>query len=115
MTAITTDFLPKDLDLYIEQGDDFSKIITLQDSSGVVDLAGYTVDANLRQYFNSTKDFNLQAEIYGSPVNGQIRVFLLAANSLLLVNPRYVYSVRLISSSNTIRVLTGQVIVSPAA
>lgn len=115
MTAITTEFSAAELDLYIDQGDDFSKLITLQDSSGVIDLTGYNVDANLRQYYNSTKDFNLQAEIYGSPVNGQIRVFMTTANSLLLTHPRYVYSVKLIGSVSTIRVLTGQVIVSPVA
>lgn len=116
MTALTTEFSPAELDLYIDQGDDFSKLITLRDSSnGVIDLTGYSIDANLRQYYNSTKDFNLQAEIYGSAVDGQIRVFMTTTDSLLLTHPRYVYSVKLIGTTTTIRVLTGQVIVSPVA
>lgn len=116
MTVLTTEFSPAELDLYIDQGDDFGKVVTLKDLAGsIIDLTNYTIDANLRQYYNTTKDYNLQAEIYGPAVNGQVRLFMTTADSSLLTNQRYVYSVKLIGTNTTIRVLTGQVIVSPVA
>jgi len=116
MTQITTEFSPAEIDLFIDQGDDFSKIFTLRDADGeALDLTGYVASAKLRQYYNTEKDYNLQAEIYGPMTDGQIKVYMTSADSSLLEKPRYVYSVKLIGTNSSIRVLTGQAIVSPEA
>lgn len=116
MTALTVDFTPASLDIYIDQGDNFNKIVTLKDSDGnLIDLTGFTFAANLRQYYNSTKDFSLSVEVYGTPVNGQLRLFMTNAATTLLTAPRYVYSVRATSGSTVIRVLDGQVLITPVA
>lgn len=116
MTALTVDFTPASLDIYIDQGDNFNKIVTLRDSEGeIIDLTGFTFSANLRQYYNSTKDYSLVVEVYGATTNGQLRLTMTNTATSLLTSPRYVYSVRAIAGSTIIRVLDGQALITPVA
>lgn len=116
MTQLTTDFAPAELDLYIDQGDTFNKVVTLKDlNGGIIDLTGYTVSTSFRQYFNSTKDFGMTASVYGDPTAGQLLLSMSSTNTALLVNPRYVYSVKVTGVQSNIRVLSGQVLISPMA
>jgi hypothetical protein len=116
MTALSKDFNPAKLDLYIDQGDDFSKIVTLSDQDGdPIDLTGFTFTAALKEYYNTTKDFALQVSVFGAATNGQLRVFMTSTNAQLLVKQRYVYSVRGTNGTDTVRVLDGQALIQPIA
>lgn len=116
MTALTVDFTPASLDIYIDQGDNFNKIVSLKDDDGYpIDLRGFTFDANLRQYFNTSKDYSLQVDLYGDGVNGQLRLYMIPSTTSLLSAPRYVYSIRAISGDTIIRVLDGQALITPVA
>lgn len=116
MTALTVDFTPATLDIYIDQGDNFSKIVTLRDSDGeLIDLTGFSFTANLRQYYNSTKDFSLGVEAYGNPAEGQLRLTMTPDSTSALTAPRYVYSVRATATPTIIRVLDGQALITPVA
>jgi hypothetical protein len=115
MAALTNEFNPATLDLYIDQGDDFNKIITLSDETGPIDLTGFTFTATMKEYYNTTKDFGLSVEIFGTPTNGQLRLFMGNTLTSLLVRSRYVYTIRASNESNLIRVLDGQALVQPIA
>lgn len=116
MSQLTVDFNPVTLDIFIDQGDDFSKIITLSDQNDLpLDLTGFTFTATMKEYYNTVKAYNLQAAVFGNPINGQIRLFMTSANTQLLIKPRYVYSVRGTDGTDTVRVLDGQVLIQPIA
>lgn len=116
MTFLTTDYTPVDTDLYIDQSDSFSQVITLLDSLGQpLNITGVTLTASLKRYFNSSKDYSLHAEVYGDGVNGQIRLYMSAAETALLIDPRYVYSVKGATGLITVKVLGGQVLINPTA
>ena len=115
MTALNKDFNPATLDLYIDQRDDFYKVVSLSINEEPLDLSWFTFSANLREYYNTSKDYNLSVSVLGNPFNGQILLTMGTLDTSLLVKPRYVYSVRGVSDTETVRVLSGQVLVSPVA
>lgn len=114
MTVLNKDFTPAELDLYVDQGDDFSKIVTLQDENQTpLDLTGFTFTAVIKEYFNSSKGITASVSLVGLPVDGRLRVSISSTNSQMMVRPRYVYTVRGTNGIETIRVLSGQVLVNP--
>jgi hypothetical protein len=116
MTALNKDFNPAKLDLFIDQGDDFNKIVTLSDQDGdPIDLTGFTFTASMKEYYNTSKDFSLQVAIFGAPTNGQLRLFMTTTASALLTKQRYVYSIRGTDTVDLVRVLDGQALIQPIA
>lgn len=116
MSILNSYFSSAQLDLYIDQGDAYDNIVTLNDQLGSpIDLTGLTVTASLKRYYNSTKDYTLSAQSIGTLTNGQILLSMTATNTALLVDPRYVYTVYVTTGGKKVKVLYGQVLTSPMA
>lgn len=116
MSILNSYFSSAQLDLYIDQGDAYDNVVTLNDQLGSpIDLTDLTVTASLKRYYNSTKDYTLSAQSIGTLTNGQILLSMTAQNTALLVHPRYVYTVYLTTGGKKVKVLYGQVLTSPMA
>jgi len=116
MSNLNSYFSAAELDLHIDQGDAYDNVVTLNDQLGSpIDLTGLTVTASLKRYYNSTRDYALTAQSIGTLTNGQILLSMTAENTALLVDPRYVYTVYVTTGGKKVRVLYGQVLVSPMA
>jgi hypothetical protein len=116
MTVLTNYFASAELDLYIDQGDDYDNIVTLNDELGSpIDLTGLTVTASMKRYYNSTKDYALTVALLGSGADGRVVLSMTSTNTSLLVDPRYVYSVYVTTQAKKVKVLYGQVLISPKA
>lgn len=116
MTVLTNYFAAAELDLHVDQGDAYDNIVTLNDQLGSpIDLTGLTITASLKRYYNSTRDYALTATTVTAGSDGKVLLSITATNTALLVDPRYVYTVYVTTQSKKVRVLYGQVIVSPMA
>jgi hypothetical protein len=84
-----------ELNLVIEQGADFSTIITVAEDDGTPkDLTDYTFDAAIRRTYSSTTSYALTVEADDPPTLGVIRLSMLAEDTNDLRAPRrYVYDV----------------------
>ncbi len=114
MSELNSYFTSVELDLYIDQGDDYDKIVTLNDAVGApINLNGLTITVSLKRYYNSTKNYSLTAASIGDGADGKILLSMTAANTALLVDPRYVYTVYVMTATKKVKVSHGQVLVSP--
>ena len=100
--------------IYIDQGSDFSTIISLTDSNGdVLDLTGYTALAQIRKIHGSTT----LTGTFGVALTadaGQLTMTLADTVTAAMDSGRYVYDVLLTDGSgDKTRVLEGQAILTP--
>ena len=97
----------------IDQGSTFSTDIVLADKNGtVLDLTGYTGEAQLRKHYTSSTAVDFDVTINATA--GQITLGLSANTTNNIVDGRYVYDVEITDSSNVIsRILEGIVTVTP--
>lgn len=100
--------------LYVDQGTDFSAIITLKNQDGsTMNLTGYTAASQFRKSYQSSSATNFVVSIYNA-TQGQIRLQLAAATSSALSAGRYLYDIEITSSSNERkRALEGIVVLTP--
>jgi hypothetical protein len=100
--------------IFIDQGADYSNIITVGSSSGApLNLTGYTVASQIRKSYSSSIAYNFTASIF-SASEGRVRVQLTASASGAIPPGRYLYDVEITSSSGTkTRVVEGIVTVNP--
>ena len=101
------------VDLAIDQGTTFSTEVTVTDASGdVVDLTGYTANAQIRAHHTSssiTKTFT----IVSGGTNGILTLSLDYANTAAITSGRYVYDVEVTSGADVrSRVVEGIVTVN---
>ena len=102
--------------LFIDQGSDYSNIITVGSSTGtVLNLTNYTVASQLRKSYGSSTYYTFTATVYDA-VTGKVRLQLPAATSSTIPAGRYLYDIKLSdnhdAANNTIRILEGMVTVS---
>lgn len=100
--------------LYLDQGSDFSSIITLtnQDSTPL-NLTGFTVKSQFRKSYQSSAAVNFVASVY-SAVEGKVRLQLPAEASSAVQAGRYLYDIEVTSPlGERKRVLEGIVIITP--
>lgn len=114
------------LDLVIEKGATFSKILTWKDSEGsLVNLTGYTARMKVKEsYSSSSAILDLTTEnskISLGGANGTITITVSATDTAALtanmnlkeiISELYVYDLELISGSTVTRLLQGNVYVS---
>jgi hypothetical protein len=102
--------------IYIDQGSDYSAVITVSDSGGTpIDLTTYTVESQLRKFHGSTTSYCFNATVEDA-VAGQIRLTLTATTSQSMPSGRWLYDVRIVSSTGSKkRVLEGVVTLTPQA
>ena len=105
-------------DLYIDQGSDFSVIVSLRNQDGTpINLGGFTVKSQFRKSYQSSIATNFAVSIIDALL-GKIRIRLSADASSAIKAGRYLYDVEIttINTFNEIerkRVLEGLVIISP--
>ena len=101
--------------LFIDQGSDYSNIITVGSSTGtVLNLTNYTVASQLRKSYGSSTYYTFTATVYDA-VTGKVRLQLPAATSSTIPAGRYLYDIEItntVSGAKT-RILEGTVIVTP--
>lgn len=100
--------------LYVDQGTDFSAIITLKNQDGsVLNLTGFTVASQFRKSYQSSSATNFTVTIFNA-AQGKIRMQLPAATSSALLPGRYLYDVEITSPANERkRALEGIVVLTP--
>lgn len=101
--------------LYIDQGSDFSTLITVQSASGLpLNLTGYTVAAQMRKSFSSSQFHTFTCEVADAPT-GKIRVSLSAAATEDIVPGRWLYDVEITQTSTgkKKRVVEGIAVITP--
>lgn len=104
--------LPAALDIYIDQGDTYSKTFTIRDDNGdVINLSGMSISVSCKRYYNDTTTYALIGSI-SDAVGGKIALNMSATETSKLKNSRYVYEVKIYDTYSTVRVMYGQVLVS---
>lgn len=100
--------------LYVDQGTDFSAIVTLKNQDGTtLNLTGFTVASQFRKSYQSSSATNFTVTIYNA-AQGKIRMQLPAATSSSLLPGRYLYDVEITSPTNERkRALEGIVVLTP--
>lgn len=100
--------------LYVDQGTDFSAIVTLKNQDGsILNLTGFTVASQFRKSYQSSSATNFIVSIYNA-AQGKIRMQLPAATSSALLPGRYLYDVEITSPTNERkRALEGIVVLTP--
>jgi len=100
--------------LYIDQGSDFSSVITLTNQDGsVLNLTGYTVKSQFRKSYNSSSYVEFSSAVY-SASQGQISLTLTASQSSAVAAGRYLYDIEITTSGGSkTRALEGIVVISP--
>ena len=100
--------------LYIDQGSDFSVIVTVNNANGTpLNLSSYTAAAQMSKSYGSLTAFTFTTAIYDAN-SGQIRVSLTGVASSLIKPGRYLYDIEIKSTSNVkTRVAEGIVILTP--
>lgn len=98
--------------LIIDQGTDYSTSITLtDDEENVIDLTGYTANAQIRKTYSSSNSVTFTTTI--TPAQGVIVLSLTDSQTANIVPGRYVYDVILTTGSTTSRIIEGIVTVTP--
>lgn len=100
------------LNLFIDQGTDFSTIIEITDENDVaVDLSTYTGRAQMRKHYTSSAytAFNVSGNS-----SGMLTVSMNAATSSNVASGRYVWDLEVVSSGNVVsRIVEGIVTINP--
>jgi hypothetical protein len=100
------------LNLFIDQGTDFSTTIEVADEDGVpINLTTYTGRSQMRKHYTSTtfNSFNVSGNS-----SGMITVSMNAATSGNIAGGRYVWDLELVSSGNVVsRIVEGIVTINP--
>jgi len=101
--------------LYIDQGTDYSSIITVKSATGMpLDLTDYSVKSQIRKSYNSSQAFELICEIIDAP-KGKLRISLFADINELMKPGRWLYDIEItqISTNRKKRVVEGIVQITP--
>jgi len=105
-------------DLYIDQGSDFSAIVSLRNQDGTpINLTNFTVKSQFRKSYQSSFATDFTVSVI-EPLLGKIRIKLPADASSAIHAGRYLYDVEIttiniLNETERKRVLEGLVIISP--
>jgi hypothetical protein len=100
--------------IFIDQGSDYSNIITVASTNGqALDLSGYTVASEIRKSYTSSTSYAFTSSVYNA-AQGRVRIQLTATQSESIPPGRYLYDVEITSSGGAKRrVVEGIVTVTP--
>jgi len=100
--------------IFIDQGSDYSNIITVASTNGqALDLSGYSVASQIRKSYTSSTSYNFVSSVYNA-TQGRVRITLTAEQSELIPPGRYLYDLEITSPSGARRrVVEGIVTVTP--
>ncbi len=100
--------------LYVDQGSDFSAIITLKNQDGtIINLTNYTVQSQFRKSYQSSSYTSFTTSLYDAAA-GKIRLQLPASTSSGIAAGRYLYDIEITSNAGEKkRALEGIVLITP--
>ena len=101
--------------LVVNSGADFSQSFNLDsvDTNSALNLAGYTVQAQMRKWSGSSTATSFTSTIVSPVTDGQILLTLTSTQTTALKPGRYVYDVIITDSAGTkSRVIEGMVLVT---
>lgn len=101
--------------LFIDQGSDYSSIVTVNSATGVpLNLTGYTAKSQMRKAYASSTAYAFTCEIYNAAL-GQIRLAMSAAGTEAMTAGRWLYDVEITNTASGIkkRVVEGVVTLTP--
>lgn len=100
------------LNLFIDQGTDFSTTIEVADDNGdPINLSTYTGRSQMRKHYTSAAYY---AFTVAGNSNGVITVSMNAATTANIAGGRYVWDLELVSSGNVVsRIVEGIVTINP--
>jgi hypothetical protein len=103
------------VELTLEQGANFNTVLDLKDSAGgILNLAGYTVAAQMRKSYYSTTATNFTITVTDAAA-GQITMSMNSANTANVTPGRYVYDVLITSGASVkTRIIEGIVTILPS-
>jgi len=100
--------------LTMDQGASFSTVITVYQDDSILDLAGYSVAAQIRKSYSSSSSTSFTTAINSTTSSGKITLSLTPTQTAALEEGRYVYDVEITASDSTItRPIQGTVTVRP--
>ena len=100
------------VDLYIDKGDTYYKLINIVDNNGdIIDITGYTITVLMSRYSNTTQTFALTADAIDT-TNGKVVISMTATETDKLIYDRYVYSIKLSNVLETVTIMRGAVLVT---
>lgn len=100
----------------VDQGTAFGAVATIQNEDGsIFNLTGLTPYSQMRKSYYTNTSFDITAAVEGDPLEGNIKLSLLPAQSNLIKAGRYVYDVEVHDGSGEYvkRVLQGIITISP--
>lgn len=100
--------------LYVDQGSDFSAIVTLKNQDGtVMNLTGFTIASQFRKSYQSSAYTAFTATVFNA-LQGKIRLQLSASASSAINAGRYIYDVEVTNAAGEKkRALEGIVVITP--
>lgn len=100
------------VNLYIDQGTDFSTPIELAEEDGTpLDLTTYTGRAQMRKHYTSS---SYNSFTVNGNANGIITISMNAATTANIAGGRYVWDLELVSAGNVVsRIVEGIVTINP--
>lgn len=106
------------LDLTVRQGEDFYRLLTIQDQNGNdINLTGYTFTAQIRETYSSPLFMSFSFTILDQDTNtGEVEMEISAAtSSAKVINSElvYKYDVEMNDGTSTTRIMEGNCIISP--
>ena len=112
--------------IFIDQGSDFGMTVDLEQSTGTLDLTGYTARGHIKKSYDSTSLRKVDGTLFTNgrvdftvsvdTTNKELDVSLLASTTSEIKAGRYVYDIEIVSGDNpakVTRVLEGQLEVTP--
>lgn len=101
------------VDLNIDQGSDFSKVLTVVNDNGTpVNLTGYTAYSQFRRGYTSATAYAFTVTVSNAAL-GQITLSFTGAASSIIKAGRYLYDVEVVSLTSKLRVFQGLVTINP--
>lgn len=101
--------------LYIDQGSDYSSVITIRSATGLpLNLTDYTAKSQIRKSYSSSQAFDFICEVINA-LEGKLRIILPASVNELITPGRWLYDIEItqLSTGKKKRVVEGVVIITP--
>jgi len=101
--------------IVVDQGTDFSTVLTVTNDAGsVVDLTGYTANGHIRKHYTSSTAVPFSVTFTSPRSTGKLTISLSRTVTANIEAGRYVYDVEITDSANTrSRLVEGIVTVTP--
>lgn len=102
----------------IEQGTSFETTVDVVDGvGGAYDLTDLSAKCSMKKSYYTSASHTINAEVFGDPLNGQVRIYLSPAESNAIKSGRYVYDIIVYNDTQTIaeRVIEGIVNLTPGS